>query len=293
MISPLAVTFVVAVNSRDVLERNLLASACFIGPQKHQVIIQEGFSSATQAYNNALDKCTNDIVVFVHQDLFLPDNWLSELGASLDFLAKSDPAWGVLGCWGHTQQGSGAGFVYTNGQGLDGQSFEHPVPVQTLDEIVLILRKSSNIRFDERLPDFHFYGTDICMAAASAGKKCYAISAFCIHNTRWYHGYPEDFYRCYRHVKNAWSKFLPIQTSCIRISRLDKNYYKQRLRQAYRKLVGSDLQKGERAPDPHRIMREYEIVSTYLAQSVEPICHKPATSPVARSTNTKVQSKLW
>jgi len=57
------------------------------------------------------------------------------------------------------------------------------VTVQTLDEIVLIFRRDSGLSFDETLPHFHFYGTDICMRAAEQGRQCYAISAFCVHNT--------------------------------------------------------------------------------------------------------------
>ncbi len=268
MSSPLIVTFVVAVNSRDVLRQNLLASPCLRGSHAHQVILLEGFTSAAQAYNSALNDCVNDIVVFVHQDVYLPGAWLLDLSASLNLLAKSDPEWGVLGCWGHTQQGRGFGFVYTNGHGVDGEPFERPMPVQTLDEIVLIIRRSSNLRFDGDLPDFHFYGTDLCLAAASKGKKCYAISAFCIHNARWYHSYPEAFYRCYRHIKNSWREYLPIQTSCIRISRFNKDYYKRRLRQAYRLLVGQDVDRGERARDPQDIMK--------LVESMTPIHDSPS-----------------
>jgi hypothetical protein len=293
MASPLTVTFVVAVNSHEVLRSNLLASTCLLGTHPHQIILQEGFRSAAQAYNNALNNSINEVVVFAHQDVFLPDNWLLELGASLDFLAKSDPGWGVLGCWGHAQQGQGHGYVYTNGHGVDGHPFEHPIPVQTLDEIVLIIRKSSNLRFDETLPDFHFYGTDICMSAASEGMACYAISALCIHNARWYNGYPEEFYRCYRHVKNAWKKFLPIQTSCIRISRFDKDYYRRRLRQAYRQLVGQDVQRGERASDLRVIMKELETSESHPPRSIKVCAQTPTDSGVGGSTDTKVQSRLW
>jgi len=292
MVSSLKVTFVVAVNSREVLEANLLASPCLLGAHAHQVILQEGFSSAAQAYNHALNNCTNNIVVFVHQDVFLPGNWLSELSASLDFLAKNDAGWGVLGCWGHTQQGPGVGYVYTSGHGVDGQAFEHPMPVQTLDEIVLIVRKSSNLRFDDHLPDFHFYGTDICMAAASKGQKCYAIPAFCVHNARWYRSYPKEFYRCYKHVKNAWKKFLPIQTSCIRISKLDRDYYRRRLREALRQLVAQDSQRGARLADPRIIMKEFEVADSSRPQSMEVISRQPSSS-VSKSKDANVQLKLW
>ena len=68
--------------------------------------------------------------------------------------------------------------------------------VQTLDEIVLILKKSSGLRFDDSLPHFHFYGTDICLRAAQRGMRSYAISAFCVHNTHQTLVLPEEFYEC-------------------------------------------------------------------------------------------------
>lgn len=270
MVPPLEVTFVVAVNNREVLDSNFLASPCLQGSHGHQVLIQEGFGSAAKAYNNALDRSVHDIVVFVHQDVFLPDAWLPQLRTSLQVLAQKDPNWGVLGCWGNIQQGAGFGHVYTTGHGSDGFAFEHPIPVQTLDEIVLVVNRSSHLRFDEKLPDFHFYGTDICMGAAIEGRRCYAISAFCIHNARLYHHYPDEFYRCYWHIKRKWQDFLPIQTSCIRISKFGWNYYKQRLRQLSRKLFSQGIERGIRVSDPRILMKEHEARDPYPAQFQQP-----------------------
>lgn len=253
------VTFVVAVNSHEVLNSNLLASPSLQRPRGHQLIVQEGFTSAAKAYNDALDRSVNEIVVLVHQDVFLPGPWLSQLDCAVKLLAQHDPVWGVLGCWGVRQDGQGFGHVYSPGQGVIGRAFEHPVPVQTLDELVLIIRKSSGLRFDERLPGFHFYGTDICLAAASKGLMCYALSAFCVHNARQYFFYPRDFYRSYRHVKRIWKDFLPIQTSCIRISRLDKDYYSRKLKQAYWRVVSRrNPRRGNRAADPLSILEKVQ-----------------------------------
>jgi hypothetical protein len=148
---------------------------------------------------------------------------------------------------------------------------EHPQPVQTLDEVVLILRKSSGLRFDESLPHFHFYGTDICLRVSKRGMASYAISAFCIHNTNEPLVLPAEFYQCGKHIKRTWGDCLPIQTTCIRITKFNIPIYLRRLREAYlrhfrRKEIG-----GARVKDVRRIVKECAESMTrhrvYLSES--------------------------
>jgi Glycosyltransferase like family len=252
------VTFVVAVNSREVLEQNLLASPCLRSGGGHQILIQENYSSAAAAYNDALPKAVNNLIVFIHQDLFLPSGWLSQVEENLRRLEEKDPGWGVAGCWGARADGELCGHVYSSGWGVLGREFDQPAPVQTLDEIVLIIRKDSGLSFDETLPHFHFYGTDICMQAASRGRGCYAISAFCIHNTRQLLNLPEQFYNCYAHVKRVWKDRLPIQTSCIRISLFDTEVYRRRLEDFCRAAFLHSRQPADRVMDPSRILKQLE-----------------------------------
>jgi hypothetical protein len=226
------ITFVLAVNNKHVFESNFLASPCLSGLHPHQILVQEGFSSASKAYDDAIDRSTNDLIVFAHQDMIFPESWLLDLQRSLDSLQRTDPQWGVLGCYGETLYDGGRGYIYSGGLGIMGKAMDRPAPVQTLDEIVLILRKSSGLRFDESLPHFHFYGTDICMAAAARGLKSYAISAFCIHNTQQNFVLPKEFYESYRHVKRRWKNSLPIRTTCVTMTRFDIHMYRKRIQEA-------------------------------------------------------------
>ncbi len=52
-----------------------------------------------------------------------------------------------------------------------------------LDELLLVIRRSSGLSFDDGLPSFHLYGADICLQAQMGGMKSYIITAFCIHNS--------------------------------------------------------------------------------------------------------------
>lgn len=251
----LKVSFVVTVNNHDIFNSNFLASpalACF---GDYQLIVQEKFSSAAKAYNDAIEHSTNDLIIFCHQDVILPRAWYYELGAALERLAASDPNWGVLGCSGQTVANRGWGHVYSSGVGIIGSPFADPARVQTLDEIVLILRKSSGLRFDPSLPHFHFYGTDICLRAGARGLHSYAISAFCIHNTHQSLILPAEFYECYWYIKTKWNQSLPIQTTCIRITKYHIPMYLRRLRELYLRYIKGKEVGGYRTDDTECLLR--------------------------------------
>jgi hypothetical protein len=252
------ITFVTASNNDDILRNNFMVSPCLLGTHNHQILIQRGFISAAAAYNDAIAQSLNDLIVFAHQDVVFPASWLSDLDQALQSLGDTDPQWGVLGCYGETLNDNGRGYVYSPGRGILGKPFKAPAPVQTLDEIVLIIRKSSGLKFDQQLPHFHFYGTDICMAAAERGMKSYAISALCIHNSQQNLVLPKEFYQGYKHIKQRWSKFLPIQTTCARITRFDFYMCKRRLRETYLRNIRRKEIGATRVEDGRDLLAELE-----------------------------------
>ena len=248
-------TIVAAVNDAKVLQQNL-----FLSPGiKHdcmQLIIKRNYRAASLAYNEAIEEADNEIIIFVHQDVYLPEPWFSGLKKSLSYLENEKINWGVLGCYGSSHEGvRGIGRVYTNGMGFHGDEIDKPEPIQTLDEIVLVIRKSSGLRFDLALPHFHMYGVDICMSAKERGMMSYAIPAFCVHNTNQLVNLPKEFYNCYRHVKERWRKYLPIYTSCITISRFDGEFHMRRIREAYNRLLRKSSMPAHRVEDPRSLLK--------------------------------------
>ena len=209
-------TLISAVNNEEVLSSCLLASPDI--PLAADVFLQKGASSAAVAYNSAIRMAKTDILVFSHQDIYLPQSWIAALEKAVDQLSLTDPNWGVLGVWGGTKEGIPGGFLYWTGRGVAGTPFDHPVEVATLDEVVLVIRKSSGLEFDESLPGFHMYGADLCQQALHRGLKCYAINAFCIHNTSVYRMLPLDFWRCYLFMRKKWRADLPLLTPCTKIT---------------------------------------------------------------------------
>jgi hypothetical protein len=248
------ITFVVAVNSNEILKANFLSSPLFCGNKFNQFLPQVNFRSASRAYNEAIDRSENDIIVFAHQDIYFPESWIRDLNNALSYLEKEDPKWGVLGCGGVTQDDERWGFLYSTGLGVLGRPFAFPQPIQTLDEIVLIIKKSSGLRFDDTLPHFHFYGTDICMEAKEKGRKAYAMSSFVIHNTKLISNLNKEYFECYKHIKKRWKKYLPIQTTCIRITKFDRYVFETKIREFYGTISGKNSKLCLRAEDPRQII---------------------------------------
>jgi hypothetical protein len=252
------VTFVVTKSGDPaIFARNFAASPCLEGIEPSRIIVQQGFASAATAYNDAIERTKTDLIVFAHQDVYFPSDWLENLDRFLKMLDQADPHWGVLGCSGINNRGLLAAYLYSTGLGIIGKPFARPVAIDTLDEFVLILRRSSGLRFDPTLPHFHFYGTDICLSARKKGKTCYAISAFSIHNTS-YGPLAPEFYRCYRHVKKQWKEFLPIQTTCIRVTRWNGNMISGRFKHVCFTLLGRDMKPLPRLEDPRSALRYAE-----------------------------------
>ena len=74
----------------DEVRQNFLLSPCLNSAAGHQLLIQEAYSSAAEAYNNAIDRSVNDLMVFVHQDVVLPFTWMSQLRLALKELDVMD-----------------------------------------------------------------------------------------------------------------------------------------------------------------------------------------------------------
>jgi GT2 family glycosyltransferase len=247
-------TIICVTNNDKVLKSCLLSSPEI--QSASDVILQRGFSSAGAAYNAGMEKAESDILVFAHQDVYLPVGWVAAVEKAVEVLAKQDPRWAVLGIWGVQRSGLGVGNLYCAGlmQRL-GQTFEMPKEVRSLDEAVLIVRKSAGVRFDENLPSFHMYGTDICQEANRQGMKCYAISAFCIHNTNGYNMLPWDYWKCYFLMRKKWKQQLPIATPCSKITFWCWPMIRWNIKQALNIMLKRH-KPGKRVQDPGRLYQE-------------------------------------
>ena len=247
-------SLITATNNDAVLQSCLANSPCFHSACDFQAM--RGAASAGIAYNAGLRKARGEIVVFAHQDMYLPEGWDQCLAEAVRKLSISDPDWGVLGVWGFTGESKPAGHSYCTGlQKVLGRPFETPLPCISLDEALLVLRRSSGLAFDEQLPGFHLYGTDICLTARQKAMNCYVIPAFCIHNTAGLKFLPWAFWRAYLYMRAKWWRQLPLKTPCTTIARFPTQLIEDPLRSAYAHYL-KRRPVGNRVPDPHSLYQE-------------------------------------
>lgn len=250
----MACCFIVASNSEAVLRSCLLASPDVNGGV--EVSVQRGAASAAIAYNRGIQSTRAEVMIFAHQDVYLPPGWALRLERILDRLERDDPNWGVLGCLGVERGGAFQGHLYSTGLGqVLGRGFAAARQVETLDEVMLILRRSSGLRFDEKLSGFHLYGTDICLEAQMGGLRAYAIPAFCIHNSNGLALLPWAYWKCWLHMRRKWSSQLPLSTPCMPITRWGGAVMRYFIRRTLW-LAGHRKCVGRRVTDPSGIWRK-------------------------------------
>ena len=58
-----------------------------------------------------------------------------------------------------------------------------PVPIVSLDEMVIVIRRDAGVSFDPLLPEFHLY-EQILLSRQCLGKTCYGLDMPLIHNAK-------------------------------------------------------------------------------------------------------------
>lgn len=207
-----------AVNDEATLRQNLGSSAILVSKDVEFRPVT-GAESAALAYNQILDNVITDYVVLCHQDVYLPDEFEMQLRRAVARLNAQDPKWAVLGIVGKTTEGKVVGSVWSNGlQAMVGSAVAEPCPVISIDELLIVVRKSSGLRFDEGLPGFHLYGTDIVLDGLERGYRAYVIHAPVIHNSVSVGYLDKRYVRAYRFMQRKWARRLPLQTLIVPVT---------------------------------------------------------------------------
>ena len=241
-------SLITASNDAAVLKTCLASSPC-VG-HAHDFQVMRGFGCAGAAYNAGMRKAGAEVIVFAHQDVYLPCGWEEGLSKAVERLSDNDPDWGVLGVFGIARGLEPRGHIYCTGlQKVLGAPFDEPIECHSLDEVLLVIRRSSGLSFDAQLPGFHLYGTDICLEAQRRGLRSYIVSAFCLHNTEGMKFLPWAFWRGYFYLRHKWRDKLPIKTPCTSITASAWPVASSILRNAYAHYIKRE-RAGRRLPNP-------------------------------------------
>ena len=140
-----------------------------VEPNKH------GWNAA-QGLNHGIEQVDADWVVCLHQDVLFPDDFWQRLQRALADLDDDVALAGLVGC---ERKGYFRGHIYDP----NGHCYWPSLPkrVLTLDEVLIAVRRSSGLRFNEEVPGFHCYGADICFQADARGLGAVAIDAPLVH----------------------------------------------------------------------------------------------------------------
>jgi hypothetical protein len=230
------ITFVIPVGDEDTFEKCFLSSPLLAENPRSQVLVQRRFKSASLAFNDAIDRAANDIIVFAHQDVVFPSSWDRQFLGRLEELESLRIPIGIVGCVGITHGGEQAGHIYR----YDREFFPPlplPAKIETVDEMVISFRKSSGLRFDPGLPTFSCYGADICLEARSRNLENFVVDAPCFHQGKNIQGrLPKGEFKDRAYIVRKWKKYLPVRTLSGTIDRR-RSYRAYRIKQFFRGLL--------------------------------------------------------
>lgn len=249
---------VAAVNDDQVLQRNLRASPDIKSGQLYLVECR-GFKSASLAYNHGLASTQEDIVIFVHQDVYMPKGWLTKVDQKISELDQLDPNWAVLGLFGIKPNGEEVGHIWCSALKRELKSnFDSIQEVRSVDELAFLLRRSSNCKFDINLPDWHLYGTDIILEAYSKGLKSYVADIPVVHNSRPVYSLYGGYVKSYLYVMQKWRKYLPVYTTIIPIEQYGHRLWRRIVRMYLRRKTSQRPQASVLDPREIAIRLKFE-----------------------------------
>lgn len=215
-------SFVVCVSDANVLAENLMSSPCLSNGSAHQLILVHGCRNASEGFGHGMTFASGDIMVFVHQDVFLPAGWDKAFAAGFVNARRRMPAEvvGVYGLGASAENGKSRqlGFVNDRGEWLRGTE-PLPARAQSLDELLIAVPRGSILRPDPEL-GFDLYATDLVLQAESGGGCGAVVEAPCEHRsslqrTQIPRGLADRFRKSAMVFERKWARRFPIETPCI------------------------------------------------------------------------------
>lgn len=171
------------------------------------------FASAGAALNYGAQLARHDLVVFVHQDVYLHS--IDRLATAGRYLLGD--AWGILGANGVDREGRSIGRIRDRVQ-LIGHNAELPQPVDSVDEVLFMIRRdrilAEPLTTDPDLA-WHAYAVELGIRMREHGLGVGAINLAVSHNSLTINLDRLDV--AHRRVAALHPGALPVHTTCGRI----------------------------------------------------------------------------
>ena len=205
------VKFIVVYNKPKVFE-NCFASSPYVSSKSVIAYHNINNESLPKLFNKIVQKHLRENIwfVFCHQDFVLKED--------LRLRLKGKEVEAIYGPIGIRPVGNKfSGMIIQSDGTPTGHQLEEDTPVQTLDEMCLIVHSEvfrQGLSLDERFR-FHFYGADFCMQAYASGFDVLATQLKCQYKSRTLHGdiTSPEYLSTLNVFKEKWKQFLPIRTT--------------------------------------------------------------------------------
>ena len=232
--APAKLSFVTCASSLEVLGARLLSSSC-LGAGGYPLAVYFNAPSAAHGFNAAMlarrakspdGSCGVSWLVWVHQDVVLPQGWDTRFKQALTKALQLFPQLAVAGVYGLAGAGAHArraGHVLDRGKLLQEPALL-PCRADSLDELLFAVRIDTGLQLDPAL-GFDFYATDLVLQAQAQGWQCAVLDAYCEHwsSTPASGVLPkavvERIHSSAAVFERKWAKRLPITTPCFDIAR--------------------------------------------------------------------------
>jgi len=211
------ISFAVLVNDEDQLNSNLLRSPCLWDGTPHQVMRFPDQRSAADGFNAAIAAAEHDLVVLVQQDMYLPRGWDQRFRIQYAAAEHEFGPIGVAGLFGfryHDTEPRHVGRAVDRDKLLDFDA-NFPHPVDTIDEILLAVPRTTPLRADPSL-GFHLYGADLCLAATYIGLANVVVDAPAYHNSL-FADVDRAYYQARAALLDKWPTIRPLYTNMGRL----------------------------------------------------------------------------
>lgn len=157
--------------------------------------------SAAYGLNAGIAGSKGKIIICCHQDILFDADFL----VRVDRYIKRFPEFGIFGLAGITEAETAVGSI----RFPDGTQYTNSPESGAIciDELCMIFRRDSGLKFDELFTGFHFYGADLSLQSMWAGLDNICIDAGAIHLSRYGDNInKKDYFTGLKRLRDKWVK---------------------------------------------------------------------------------------